>query len=1057
METGLEIFTLGGVKIQLGGEPVDRLTNQKAIALLIYLASTRRRQSREVLADLLWDERSQSQVLANLRGVLVSLRKWFGDQVIISRSNVSINPDLDIRLDSSEFETALQPWVAARGAITAENAAEVIHAVELYRGEFLEGFYLQAASGFEAWLVRERQRLHHKLVEALGGLVDYELRQGAYPLGAEHARRLLGLDPLMESAQRQLMRLLAYSGQRAAALEAYERFRDLLEDELSVDPEVETQTLNALIQAGELGKPALPAHSTSPHNLPAQLTSFIGRQSEIADVSHLLTGSHSRQVSPSRLVTLLGAGGSGKTRLSLQAANAVLAAYPHGAWLVELASLTDPDLVPQAALKALDLRTSGERLPMDVLVQYLAEKQMLLVFDNCEHLIDACAAFIEKLLRACPRVSVLATSRERLNIPGETVFHVPTLSMPAGDHPLTAAKTVHYEAVQLFVERGASASPGFAISDDNAQAIAQICSRLDGIPLAIELAAARLNVLTPAGIASRLDDCFQLLGGGSRTALPRQQTLRATIDWSYELLSEKERYLLRRLAVFAGSWTLEAAETICKGEEIEQPEILELFSSLVNKSMVAANQFPGREMRYSMLETIRQYGRERLREAGEELWFTSQHLAYFLALAERSDHELRGPHSLEWTRRMEREYDNLRAALEWSLGTCQAVELGLQLSNALHMFWDRVNNWYEARLWMERALADSQALGRTAVRARALANHAIFVGEILGDLPQARLQLEESLEILRELSTASRLDYAYTLMWLGYCLGWLGDYDTGRDYLEHSCEIFQEAGESWWQASALVYLSGISKEMLDKDTIVIHLEEAADLFRKTGERWGLAYPLWVLGNIAMEEGDDRAASQHIQACLAIFQDFNSIGWVGRMLHTLGELARCMNEYDQALAYYQESLAMYQQCGFGSYWFSMVTQGLGYVAIAHADNQLAASRFKEALKMVEASDPTTQSMHSLYCLAGFAAVVACRGEAESAACAFGTVAAQMERIQAERISGGEQLSNRADLLEFDRYQALCRAQLDEGVFAAAWAWGQNMEMDQAVDLILEVVG
>ncbi len=328
MNSSLQIFTLGSVRILSGGQPLAKLTNQKAKALLIYLASTRRRQPREVLADLLWDERSQSQAMSNLRVVLVDLRKWFGEYVTISRSIVSLKPEADIDLDVAELETALQPWVAACGVRSPQIAAGVVRAAELYRGEFLAGMYLRDASGFEGWLVRERQRLHYKLLEALVSLVDYELKAGSYPIGAEHARRLLELDPLMESAQRQLMRLLAYSGQRAAALETYERFRDLLIEEVSVEPEEATQALYAQIQAGVLHKPAIQETNPPLHNLPVQLTSFIGRRREIAAVSQLLTGSHGRYATPRRLVTLLGAGGSGKTRLSLQAASTVLDAYP---------------------------------------------------------------------------------------------------------------------------------------------------------------------------------------------------------------------------------------------------------------------------------------------------------------------------------------------------------------------------------------------------------------------------------------------------------------------------------------------------------------------------------------------------------------------------------------------------------------------------------------------------------------------------------------------------------------------------------------------------------
>ena len=388
-------------------------------------------------------------------------------------------------------------------------------------------------------------------------------------------------------------------------------------------------------------------------------------------------------------------------------------------------------------------------------------------------------------------------------------------------------------------------APGFqrvlSLRDNNARTITEICKRLDGIPLAIELAAARLNVLTAADIAARLDDCFQLLGRGSRTALPRHQTLQAAIDWSYELLADQERLLLQRLAVFAGSWTLEAAEAICTGKEIRAADILELVSSLVDKSMVIAERVPGAEMRYRLLETIRQYGRAKLRAAGEEDWAASQHLTYFLKMAEKAESELHGPCSLELTRRMEREYDNLRAALEWSLGACRVIEAGIRLANALYKFWNRLGYLFERRLWMEKALAHDRSLGQTAVRAKALHGHA-WISYQSGDTDQARCLYEQSLKIWQELAPAYSLDYAATLVHFGMCWGQLGEPNTGLEYIQRGMEMFRKANDRWGQAFALVCLTIIIRQMGDDDTAIKRSEEAAALFRETGDTWGLADP-----------------------------------------------------------------------------------------------------------------------------------------------------------------------------------------------------------------------
>jgi predicted ATPase/DNA-binding SARP family transcriptional activator len=1048
MSERLKIITFGGLKLLLDDRPVVGLTSHKAQALLVYLTCNPRAYGREVLAELLWDERSQSQALGNLRAVLTSLRKHLEAYLTVSRESVSVDPDADLWLDVSELEAALQPWVTVGGAVTTQIAAGVARVVELYQGEFLEGFYLREASGFEGWLVGERQRLHYKVLDALSSLVDYELQAGAYPSGIEHTRRLLELDPLMESAQRQLMRLLNYSGQRAAALEGYERFRDLLAEELGVSPEAESQALYAQIQAGELERPPSRESSAPSHNLPVQLTSFIGRQRELVEVKRLLTGHYNGRSQLNRLLTLVGAGGCGKTRLAIQAANEMQQAYPQGTWLIELAPLSDPRLVPEAALKALDLQAKSERPALEVLVDFLRARQLLLVVDNCEHLIGACAEFIESLLRVCPDLSVLATSRERLNIPGEAVYYVSSLSTPEADQAMNIEEVSQYEAVQLFVERAANTLTGFAVTDENAPAIAQVCRRLDGIPLAIELAAARLNVLPVAGIATRLDDSFRLLTGGSRTALPRHQTLRATIDWSYALLSHKERIQLRRLSVFKGGWSLEAAEAICAGKEIEEIEVLELLSSLVNKSLVIAKRTQQDEMRYTMLETIRQYGREKQQADDEEDWAFQRHLDYFLNFAERANRELRGPQSLAWTRRAEQEYDNLWAALEWSLGSGHAVEAGVRLANLLMWIWERLGYWFEGRFWLEKSLAQSQALGQNALRAQALLYYGYIIFDIQGNRAQGQLLFEESLEIWRELNPPQSLDYAETLAWSGYSLGRRGDYETGRHYLEQGLDIFQEAGELWGQAWTLDLLAKVVRQMGDEETACDLVEESAKLFRETGDRWGLAISLESLGLISMEQGHYPEANRHLEESLAIFREFGSTARVGNVLNSLGEVARCENDYARAQGFYLECLSNFQKSGLS--WVG-ICQNLGYLALYQGDDLQAAARFKESLALSKKGD---RKLETVFCLAGFAAVAAARGQAEAAACLYGAVAAQLEGLQVGRATPWIAL---ADRLEFERYQARCRDQLGQEDYEAAWEQGRKLELDQALELAFQTLG
>jgi predicted ATPase/class 3 adenylate cyclase len=396
--------------------------------------------------------------------------------------------------------------------------------------------------------------------------------------------------------------------------------------------------------------PPLRSLDTNRHNLPIQLTSFIGRTREIAEVKRLLC--------TARLVTLTGAGGAGKTRLALQAVADMVESYRDGVWLAEFAPIADPALVPKTVASALNVPEQPGRDLTETLVDALRLKAPLLLLDNCEHLLAACRDLAAALLRKCPQVRILATSREGLGVPGETVWRVPSLSVPEDiRHIPGPTELVGYDAVRLFVDRAVTTTPGFTVTSKNALAVAQVCRRLDGIPLAIELAAARVKVLAVEQIAARLDDRFRLLTGGSKTVLPRQQTLGAAIDWSYHLLSETERLLLGRLSVFAGGWPLDAAEGVCAGGNVEATDILDLLTSLVDKSLVLAETQCG-EARYRLLETVRQYARDRLAEAGEEADVRTRHRAWYVALAERAEKEPRGPRQRIW-----REHENLRAAL----------------------------------------------------------------------------------------------------------------------------------------------------------------------------------------------------------------------------------------------------------------------------------------------------------------------------------------------------------------------------------------------------------
>jgi predicted ATPase len=429
----------------------------------------------------------------------------------------------------------------------------------------------------------------------------------------------------------------------------------------------------------------------------------VGREKELADVKRLLHSTH--------LLSLIGPGGTGKTRLSIQAASETLDQYPNGVWFVELAPILDPQLVPRTTAIAIGLRDEPQRPVIDMLCDYVRDKKMLLVLDNCEHLVDACAQLADRILRAGPNMRMLASSREPLGIGGEVTYRVPSLGLPDVNHLPSVESLSQYEAVKLFIDRAAAAVPSFVVTNSNAPALAQVCHHLDGIPLAIELAAAKIRVLSVEQIAKRLDDRFRLLIGGSRTALERHQTLRAAIDWSYNLLPPAEQTLFSRLAIFVGGWTLEASEAICEGGSVKSEDVLTLLEQLINKSLVITEEAES-ESRFHMLETIRQYANEKLEEAGEAEQLREQHIAFFVHLAEEAESKLKGGEQLIWLGRLDAEYNNVLEALKWCTTNQSSTtevqvynsELGLRLAGSMWMFWILRGYLTEAHDWLERVL-----------------------------------------------------------------------------------------------------------------------------------------------------------------------------------------------------------------------------------------------------------------------------------------------------------------------------------------------------------------
>lgn len=631
-----------------------------------------------------------------------------------------------------------------------------------------------------------------------------------------------------------------------------------------------------------------------PQRLPTQLTSFVGRGRELGRVRDLLT--------TTRLLTLTGAGGIGKTRLALEVVGTLAASYPDGVVLVELAALSNPALVPQAVALAVGVIEQAGRPLAQTLAGALRTRELLLVLDNCEQLLDACAALGDSLLRACPTLRILATSREALGVPGETAWAVPPLTLPPTETAShgSAERVSGSEAVRLFTSRAAAALPSFALTDRNAPAVAEICRGLDGVPLAIELAAARVNAFGLDEIAARLADSYRLLSSGSRMVAPRHQSLRAAIEWSYDALSAPEQHLFARLSVFAGGWTLEAAEVVAA-----DLDTLNLLPRLVEKSLVLAEPGAGGDVRYRLLETLRRFGQERLvgRSETEAELVRQRHARGYLALAERAEPELVGADQGAWLDRLEAERDNVRAALDWLLGRGES-ETALRLGTSQWRFWERRGYFGEGRVWLERALADGPG-APSPLRAAGLhgAGHLAWRQR---DLPRAGQLHAESLALARSLG--DRAGEARSLYGLARVAASDGDFDTAQARAEESLAIHRALDSKNDVALSLNVLGEIARYRGLYDEARAHYEESLALFRQAGDMLGIQIELHNLGYVLKRQRDLRGAAEAFAESLDLSRDLgirmgiaSCIGGLAGVLAAQGEPTRAARLFGAAEA------------------------------------------------------------------------------------------------------------------------------------------------------------
>lgn len=733
--------------------------------------------------------------------------------------------------------------------------------------------------------------------------------------------------------------------------------------------------------------PPLKSLEVMPNNLPIQLTSFIGREREIEQIRELLNSA--------RLITLTGAGGTGKTRLAIEVARTVGNQYPDGAWVVDFAVLPEPSLIWQSIASVLAIREEPNRSLTQTLTDFLRSKRSLLLFDNCEHLISACAQVVGTLLQACPQLQILATSREPLGIPGENQYYVPTLTTPQIDTELFLEQLSRTEAVRVFIDRAVMVRPTFKLTKANALAVAQICRRLDGIPLAIELAAARAKGLSVEQIAERLDDRFSLLSVGNRTALQRHQTLRATIDWSYNLLSEKERIMLACLSVFAGGWTLESATEVCLVVQIEERDVLNLLLNLSDKSLVIIEEHGG-GTRYRFLETIREYALEKLAESGEERLVRNRHLDYFIHLAEEAERNYRSGKQLSWFRVMEQERDNFRAALGYVLHTDQ-VETSLRLVGTAFWLWFFQGPWSEGQIWTEAALARAPDM-RTKSGAK--------VRMALG-----LLQFAQS------------------------------NYSSARTNLENSFSIWQELGDKWWSAFVLGFV-GLTQRPRDQKAASHSFEESLRLARERGEDWIEAFALWNSGENELYLKNLSVAEAMLNQSLEIGQALGDRMLQNEALRALGEIYEARQEYGQAVNLYLESLAIVQELRDITN-VSHLYFNVGRALQLAGDTEKAKRYFLDALRQ---SRQLGKKVGEVRALAGLGVIAAAEGQAERAVMLLTASQSLTAKL------GLSFPSTQSAWLEW--HLEAGRAQLGEEMFAAVAAQAEKMSLDQTVNYALE---
>ena len=972
------------------------ITKRKALALLTYLViEVDRPHTRESLLGLLWPEHSTAAAQNNLRVTCSQLQKYLEKSeedaqpyLISNRLHLQFNPlsryELDLTLFRNLIEACRTHAHPGQGEDCAECAARLTQAMTLVRGPFLDGFSLPDCPAFDEWLLVQRERLHLQTIAALDQLAAFHERAGQLPEAELFIRRLLQYDPLSESAYRQLMRVLARADQRSAALDAYETCRRVLATELGLAPSIETVMLAEQIR----GLTSFESHSAL-ITLPPVLTRFFGRQQETAHLVDLLSR---RTV---RLVTLAGPGGVGKTRLAIEVARRMAGVFAPDICLVELAGIADQRSVDDAVAAALRLTTSTGRSSSDAIVDYLRDKSMLLVLDNCEHLVKACARLVERLCHEAAGLTVLTTSRIPLHLEIEHVARLEPFATPvlSGLTQLTVADSLSVDSIQLFTDRAAQSLVNFKLTDVNVSVVARICQQLDGIPLAIEIAAAQTRALPIEVIAERLDQRFAWLNQRVGKTASRQHTLHTLIDWSYSILNALERSALRRLSVFVGGWTLEAAEAVVVPGE----PCTEVLTKLVDYSLVVFGADVGRR-RYGMHETIRQFAQEQLRGSEQEADARECHARYYAQIVFRAADNSGGQTLPERLRTVQDDHDNVRLAFEWLLvyDHEQALALVAQLGTELN-FWELGGFFQEGRRWLERALKEAEGLDS--------------------------IQRAQALLAAADLSSA------------------ISDFEYGLRCVRQAQQLFQQLGAQHGEIDARLKFCELARLAGELENLEAQAEEALQMAEQISYASGIAQAKSMLGTLSYIAGKNQTAIQYLLPSIALLRELKRPFELATALNRLAGALSAIREDTASQRAFEECRAIYESLGYRR-GVATAIQNMGGIAFDLGDYARARALFCDGLRI----------RRDLALPRGYAYSFEFIADVDEIEKRYEQAVQLLAAANALRVRIGAPLEQ-INRKETEKALARLRAQLGDVVFELEWAKGATMTTEQAIALAL----